>query len=349
MTQRTRYFMVGSALIMTVGLSTGLVALYNGNLPLRASAIGPAELAYVPSDVGAVAYADVRAIMTSEFRQKLRLVLPTGESKDELLRETGIDLEHDIDSVVAGYGEAQPAEAGGIVLIRGRFNAALIETTATQHGGVPQDYLGKRLLVMSTTPGSEQPARDGASVGLNVAGGVAFLEPGLIAIGTTNALKRAIDTAASHQDVTKNTAMMQFVSEVNGAGNAWFVSRFDALSKTANLPAEIQSRLPAMQWLALSARIDGGVSGVLRAEANDDAAAENLRDVIRGGLAAARLVSGHDAKVDNIINSLQLTGTGKTVNLAFRVPAEILDIINGVAAMGHLNPTEHPAPKTIAK
>jgi hypothetical protein len=44
-----------------------------------------------------------------------------------------------------------------------------------------------------------------------------------------------------------------------------------------------------------------------------------------------------------------LTGTGKTVNLAFRVPAEILDIINGVTAMGHLNPTEHPAPKTIAK
>ena len=56
MTQRTRYFMFGSALVILVSLCTGLVAYYSGNLPLRASSVGPAELAYVSSDATAVAY-----------------------------------------------------------------------------------------------------------------------------------------------------------------------------------------------------------------------------------------------------------------------------------------------------
>ena len=71
MTHRTRSFLFGSGLIVVVGLCTGLVAFYNGNLPLgRSSRL--AEFSYIPSDATAVAYADVRHIMDSEFRQRLR-------------------------------------------------------------------------------------------------------------------------------------------------------------------------------------------------------------------------------------------------------------------------------------
>ena len=101
MSQRTRYFLIGSCLVLTIGLGTGLVAFYNGSLPMKRSASGLAELAYIPSGAAAVAYADVHAIMSSEFRQKLRQVLPSGEAKDKMLAETGIDLERDIDTVVA--------------------------------------------------------------------------------------------------------------------------------------------------------------------------------------------------------------------------------------------------------
>ena len=48
MTQRTRYFLLGSSMVIIVGLATGLVAMYGGNLPMRASTVGPAELAYMP-------------------------------------------------------------------------------------------------------------------------------------------------------------------------------------------------------------------------------------------------------------------------------------------------------------
>ena len=102
MTQRTRYFLTGSVIVVVAGLATGLVAYYNGGLVLRSSS-GPTELAYMPADSTAVAFADVRAIMNSEFRQRLRQVLPTGAEKDKLQAEIGVDIERDIDSVIASF------------------------------------------------------------------------------------------------------------------------------------------------------------------------------------------------------------------------------------------------------
>ena len=71
MSQRTRYFMIGSALVIVFGLGVGAVAYYNGNLPLKARG-GPEEFAYLPADVNAVAFANVATIMNSQFTQKLR-------------------------------------------------------------------------------------------------------------------------------------------------------------------------------------------------------------------------------------------------------------------------------------
>ncbi len=104
MTRSTRYFLVGSALVITLGLGTGLLAYYNGNLPLGLSGrSADVELAYLPADSAAVGFADVHAIMNSEFRQKLRQVLPTGEELGKFKDELGVDIERDIDTVSAAY------------------------------------------------------------------------------------------------------------------------------------------------------------------------------------------------------------------------------------------------------
>ena len=76
-------------------------------------------------------------------------MLPTGEGKDELQRELGVDIERDIDVVVAGFSGDDPSKGGALVLVRGRFNDGLIETTAVQHGARAEDYHGKRMLLMS--------------------------------------------------------------------------------------------------------------------------------------------------------------------------------------------------------
>src|SRR6187401_107974 len=102
MTKRTRYFMAVSAGIVVVGLGTGLVAYYGGGFPsLSASRSGPSELSYVPADAAVVAFANVREVMDSQLRQRLKQVLPQEQGQKEFQTETGIDIEHDIDYVVA--------------------------------------------------------------------------------------------------------------------------------------------------------------------------------------------------------------------------------------------------------
>ena len=74
---------------------------------------------------------------------------------------------------------------------------------------------------------------------------------------------------------------------------------------------------------------------MLRAEARDDQSAENLRDVVRGFLALGRMQAQNDPKLQALAQSLELTGTGKTVSLSFTVPTEILDLAASQGQMQH--------------
>ena len=136
MSKSTRYFMAGSAAVMAVGLSIGLVSYYGGGFPGLQASTGPTELAYVPADSAVIAYADVQAIMNSELRQQLKAAMPMHESgQPEFQEHTGIDIERDIDYVVAsmtGNGTSRPR---GLVVARGRFNVFQLETLAREHGG----------------------------------------------------------------------------------------------------------------------------------------------------------------------------------------------------------------------
>ena len=69
----------------------------------------------------------------------------------------------------------------------------------------------------------------------------------------------------------------------------------------------------------------------LRAEARDDEAANNLRDVVRGFLALGKMQAGGRPEIQMMMQSLELSGTGKTVALSFSVPAEVFDIIANAA------------------
>ena len=70
----------------------------------------------------------------------------------EFQQQTGIDIEQDIDYIVAAVAGADPHK-GGLIVARGRFNDALLETLAREHGGVSEDYKGKRLVPSPATEG----------------------------------------------------------------------------------------------------------------------------------------------------------------------------------------------------
>src|SRR5688572_14778323 len=349
MNKRTRYFVVGSAAIVIAGLCTGLVAYYNGGLTLMSSAQGPSELAYLPADATAVAYANVSEVMNSAFRQKVNEAIPTGEGRDEFLKETGIDIERDIDTVVAGVSTGQKA---AVVLVRGRFNDTQIESLVRQNSGDVQEYKGiriatgaaRKVAVAQSADGTVEVPRD-VIVKADQPPAVAFLEPGLLGIGSLEAIKSAIDAKASGQNVTTNSELMTYVNGIRGGQSAWAVGRFDAIKKAAELPDQLSQHLPAVQWVALTTHFNGGVTGSIRADATDDAAAENLRDVIRGGLAMGRLVSGQDQKLKLLLDSMQMSGTGKTVALTFSVSPEMVDVLAGLAAMSEMHHDRTDAPE----
>jgi hypothetical protein len=323
MTKKTRYFMAGSAAVLAVGLCTGLIAYYAGGFQPVSAAPVANELRYVPADSTVIAYADVRSIMDSELRTRLKAAMPMHEKgQEEFQAQTGIDIERDIDYIVAATAGPTPEAleapiAGGLVVARGRFNDGLLETLAREHGGVVEDYKGKRLI--------NSPAENGHQVTL------AFLEAGLVAIGTKATVQRAIDAQLSSHSITSNAEMMEIVSDIAGNSNAWAVGRFDTIANQANLPPEIASRMPPIKWFSAAGHVNGGVSGTLRAEATDDESAELLRRQLSGALAFGEMIAKSDPKAGALINTLQLSGTGKTVALSFMIPAELLALIPEMA------------------
>src|SRR3954471_10196261 len=146
MTKKTRIFMGSSAAILVAGIGTGLVAFYGGGFPsLSASRSGPAELSYVPADSAVVAFANVREVMDSQLRQRLKTVLPEEKGQQEFQAQTGIDIERDIDYVVAAMTQVPSmvspsgvtglsGQPGGLVVARGRFNTTQLETLVREHG-----------------------------------------------------------------------------------------------------------------------------------------------------------------------------------------------------------------------
>ena len=323
MTSKTRYFMGGSAAILVVGLGTGLVAYYGGGFPsLSASHSGPDELRYVPKEAAVVAFANVREVMDSDLRRRLKSVLPQEQGQKEFQQETGIDIEQDIDYIVAAMtsSDAGVKDPNGLVVARGRFNTTQLESLAREHGGVVEEYKGKRLIKVSGVHDDAGNGNHGHPIVL------AFLEAGLVGIGSETAIKTAIDAQLTANSITSNNEMMELISDMGrDRNNAWAVGRFDAIASQAKMPAEIASKLPAVKTFAVMTHIDGGVSGSLRAETRDDASADNLRQVVQGLLALGKM--SNDPKATALLNSLQLSGSGKTVKLSFSVPSEVLDMI----------------------
>jgi hypothetical protein len=344
MTMRTRYFVIVSLLVLAVGVGAGLVAYYVGLSPRAfAQRAGTEELRYLPRDASVVAYADVHEVMTSELRQRLRHAVPMQRQEDgqrQFQNETGINIETDIDRVVACLEpDAARVSGAGMVLARGRFDEVKIEALMREHGAQVETYKNSRLIVADHIDiGHRKPADGGVVDNPNVGPprpdrfALSFIEPGLVAVGGISLVRHAIDLHRSGGDsAVTNDELMKQVRSLE-SGNAWAVGRLDLLRSNAGFPKGVATQLPAIKWFSASGHVDGGLRGVVRAEAGDEEAAKNLRDVVRGFLALARLQAGSKPEFQGFLQSLELGGAGKTVALSFDVPAQLFDVLGAAGS-----------------
>ena len=254
------------------------------------------------------------------------------DGQREFLEKTGIDIENDIDYVVAaatGLPNGTNGHPTGVLVARGRFDVVRLEGLAREHGAQVQEYKGKRLLTLEHGSSNVDVPVEGSSTSVQAhdTGVLAFLEPGLVAVGDLSSVQKAIDAQLSAQSITSNDEMMDLVKDIEQSNNAWAVGRFDLIAGQAKLPTEIATKIPPIKWLAVAGHINGGVSAQLRAEANDDQAAENLRGVVNGVISLAKLQGQNDPKLTSLVNSFQMSGQGKTVRLSFALPAEIFELM----------------------
>lgn len=326
MSTKTRYFVAISGAILAIGLGTGLVASYMG-LPVSvfSSAAGPEELQYVPADAAVVAYANVRDVMNSQLRQRFKAIEPSHEQKNAFEEKTGLNFEEHVDSVVAAVmpkdGMANHPAGAFLILARAQYNSERLQKLAVDHGAEVTDYQGKTLI-------THQDKDINDATPDNMAFG--FLEADLVAFGTVEAVKASIDARASNRNIVSNNEMMKLVNEINNA-NAWAVGRFDAIADKAGLPAEVRNAMPSISWFSAAGHINGGVSGTFKAEAKDEATAKNLRDVMGGFLAMAKMQAQNKPGMQQLADSLVISGDGNSVALAFDIPAEVLDVLEGLA------------------
>ena len=325
--KKTRYFVAISGAILAIGLGTGLVASYMG-LPVSvfSSAAGPEELQYVPADAAVVAYANVREVMNSQFRQRFKSLEPSQDSKNQFEEKTGLNLEEDVDSVVAAImpkeGMANNPAGSFLILARARYKPSILEQLAIEHGAQVTEYQGKTVITHHDNDATGDPNHEDMAFG--------FVEADLVAFGSLASVKASIDAHASNRNIVSNNDMMKLVNEIDNA-NAWAVGRFDAIANKVGIPNEIAAQMPAISWFSAAGHINGAVSGSFKAEAKDEATAKNLRDIMQGFLAMAKMQAGNKPGMQQLADSLILSGEGTTVALQFSIPSEVLDVLEGLA------------------
>jgi len=354
MTVRTRYFVIVSLLVIVVGLGTGLVAYYVG-FPTSAffSRSGPEELRLMPASATVIGYADVKEVMASELRQRFRKSLAADAQENgqrEFQNLTGINIETDIERVVACFDTASGGTGsmgGGVVLARGTFDDVKIEALMREHGAKVEIYKGKRLIIADRLKsGLTAESNDSTPDVQNLASqnsdsfSLAFIEPGLVAVGSTTLVRHAVDlqvgggeSAATNEDLVAHVKAME-------GGNVWAVGRMDVLRARAKLPDIVANQLPPITWFGVRGRIDGGLQALLSAEARDEESAKNLRDVVRGFLALAKLQTSSKPEFQHFVQSLELSGTGLTVALSLDVPSQVFDALGAAAAPPRPSPQQ---------
>lgn len=340
---RTRYFLLGSTAILVGGLALGTAA-YMGGLPMRAlaSQAGPDDLALVPSGAAIVAYANVHDVMQSEFRQRLTAALDSkSEGRHEFQEHTGIDVERDIDSVVAA---AMPGSAGdgphefAFIAMRGRFNTTRIEELVTSKGGRMDEYRGARLLLAPERDDHDADADHGADVDAlapqatrrrHAPPALALVNANLVVVGSLDAVKAAIDR---HQDnagtsILSDGEFVRMLESLDGGSTMWVIGRSNALLGDAgDIQTPLGAQMPGVKWVAASGYVNGGLRATVKAEANDAESGKNLREIVQGVLAMARLQLQGKPELSPLLQGLQVQGSGTGVSVTVAVPTELLDV-----------------------
>src|SRR5262249_12846217 len=151
---------------------------------------------------------------------------------DDLEARTGIRFDTDVDGVLVAStgGDASLERVDASLLIaRGRFDAARIESVMRSRGGQIDQYRGKRIVTLTNA------TNDTA---------VAFAEPGVLLFGPAATVRGSLDAkVGAAEGIGSNREFMARVNDVTD-GTAWSVAKLDTASARTPFPPAVMNQLP---------------------------------------------------------------------------------------------------------
>lgn len=323
MTAYTRHVLLGGIIVVVLGLLVGFLAYLSGGVPAVAVAQErPPEFRYVPANASVVGFADLRKLMDSDLRELLRGLESESQFKNrlEFQERTSINIENDIDRVVAGLVPNGSDQAHGIIVLTGRFDVARLEALALENGGTASDYEGRRLIVLSREIGAR--AESDAEVTLELT--MAFVEPGILALGSDVILRQVLDLPSDGDGVGGSEELMRLLSHIDAESTAWTIGRLDGRGVEGWIPDQMGSQILQMSAFAIGSQINGGISGTVMVETHDEAAGLNLHSLVQGFMALARMQSNSRPEVARLLDSFRLEAVGTNLTLFFDLSSDLL-------------------------
>ena len=224
---------------------------------------------------------------------------------DEFARETGLDPRRDLTEALF----CSNGQDSGVLMVRGRFAPAELESKLEKRGAGRTAYKGYNLL------GDQRTS-------------VFFMNSGTALAGSTPALHGIID-ARDRGSLGIPKALQPLLASLPDGDQFWTVF----IGSAIRLPVPDESNLGninhlarAVQTGAVGADLRSGLSLHAHGTCATDAAAKQIRDTLKGLIGLGRL-STPDSQPELLkaYDAIQVEQQGPVVNISADIPQEIVD------------------------
>jgi hypothetical protein len=302
------------------------------------AAVDPGLLALVPANTQLISGVHVDQSRVSPFGQFIisEIQMHPGDLQ-KLIDDTGFDPRNDVIEVLM-TSNGQSRGHVGLVLARGNFDPAKVETAATAKGAVIQNDLGTDVIIGNHADDNERP------------GAVAFLDNTLAVAGTLDAVK-AVIANKGNTAVRISQALLAQVNTLSATNDVWFVSLVpgttllpqSAISGNGNASTVNQDpKAMALQAILQSSggvRFGDQISMSFQALARSDKDAQSLADVVRFVSSMVQMKRQESPQLGimaTAFDGMSLTTNGSTMTLGMTIPEQSFEQLAQSAKHGAL-------------
>ncbi len=294
-----------------VASSLGLVALVAvaavAALLLRPqTSLGPVPSAALalPGDSPFVMGLDVRRLVASSFYKNQSARQPV-DVLQEIAKQTGLDAERDIDTIV--FAGSKDGAQRGVAVVVGRFDTAKL-----------QDRIGPSLAVLG----------DGAFV----AG-----EPTLVRATVDN-------HSAGKTGLASNAAQVARLERVKPGSAFWIVGDENLLRRLPQtLPSPLGEgggslSLPELQQLVVSGEFEPQLAIDVVGDTADASGAKNLAEMLGGLIALVKMQTAQKPELAGLATAFNVSHAQNQVSVAVRMPPDLVEALQKSARGGAATP-----------